>query len=477
MTEQLAAKQSAVVTARSELDAFRNASSLARQALAAQISDVLQAEKNRLAQQQKSVPAQISKPTPSDVGQSKDDKSGASLSAAGGGGGSGLRVLCIDGGGTRGVIPITVLEELERRSGKRIFELFDLICGTSTGGIIALAVSTLGLSAFECRQKYLSLADSVFRGNSVDKAARMMVGTTIYSVANLERFLNETFRDAKLDRDSKASQPITPSPLSAAGGAVGSGGAASPHSVNGLVRQPMAFVVMRKNADPGPFLARNYNLPSADRGVMTAVGSGGASAGATFQSFGHSGESGWLSMHAARATSAAPLYFPPYSDSIGASVAAASAPGDKKHSAAAAGKSSAAAVVAAANMYTDGGVGYNNSTEIALNEICALTQAMPSTTHIRCIVSLGTGNAPPDLSLKNKLLVTQVAGMLVAQCSSSEDVHQRMVRSCVLHGLSDRYFRLNPALPEQFPLDTAEIEKLTYVVRSGVFVVVADVLT
>lgn len=51
-------------------------------------------------------------------------------------------MLAIDGGGIRGLIPALVLTELERRAGRRAFELFDLIAGTSTGGILACALST-----------------------------------------------------------------------------------------------------------------------------------------------------------------------------------------------------------------------------------------------------------------------------------------------------------------------------------------------
>jgi uncharacterized protein len=51
-----------------------------------------------------------------------------------------VRVLAIDGGGIRGLIPALVLAELEQRSGRRVFELFDLMAGTSTGGIIASAL-------------------------------------------------------------------------------------------------------------------------------------------------------------------------------------------------------------------------------------------------------------------------------------------------------------------------------------------------
>ncbi|MCA0371007.1 MAG: patatin-like phospholipase family protein [Proteobacteria bacterium] len=52
-----------------------------------------------------------------------------------------VRILSIDGGGVRGVIPLTILSEIERRTGKPISESFDVITGTSTGGVIALSLS------------------------------------------------------------------------------------------------------------------------------------------------------------------------------------------------------------------------------------------------------------------------------------------------------------------------------------------------
>ena len=51
------------------------------------------------------------------------------------------RVLSIDGGGIRGIIPALVLAHLERQMGAPASELFDLIVGTSTGGILALGLS------------------------------------------------------------------------------------------------------------------------------------------------------------------------------------------------------------------------------------------------------------------------------------------------------------------------------------------------
>ena len=52
----------------------------------------------------------------------------------------GQRILCLDGGGLKGLILIEVLIYIERQAGRRITELFDWIVGTSTGGIIALAL-------------------------------------------------------------------------------------------------------------------------------------------------------------------------------------------------------------------------------------------------------------------------------------------------------------------------------------------------
>ena len=54
------------------------------------------------------------------------------------------RVLSIDGGGIRGIIPAMVIAHIERKLGKPAHELFDLMVGTSTGGILALGLSRPG---------------------------------------------------------------------------------------------------------------------------------------------------------------------------------------------------------------------------------------------------------------------------------------------------------------------------------------------
>lgn len=51
------------------------------------------------------------------------------------------KVLSIDGGGIRGILPALFLHEMEKKLKKPIAEVFDLIAGTSTGGILALSLS------------------------------------------------------------------------------------------------------------------------------------------------------------------------------------------------------------------------------------------------------------------------------------------------------------------------------------------------
>lgn len=71
------------------------------------------------------------------------------------------RILTIDGGGLRGILPATFLANLEESTGRRIVDHFDLIVGTSTGGIIALGLG-LGLSAREIANFYVTRGPSIF---------------------------------------------------------------------------------------------------------------------------------------------------------------------------------------------------------------------------------------------------------------------------------------------------------------------------
>jgi uncharacterized protein len=79
-----------------------------------------------------------------------------------------VKVLCIDGGGIRGLIPALVLAEIERRTGRRTAAMVDFVAGTSTGGILACALTRAGAdgaprySAQELAQIYIEEGPRIF---------------------------------------------------------------------------------------------------------------------------------------------------------------------------------------------------------------------------------------------------------------------------------------------------------------------------
>lgn len=75
-----------------------------------------------------------------------------------------FKILSIDGGGIKGLLPATILAHLEEAlgSGVRLRDRFDMISGTSTGGIIALGLGH-GKPAAEIRDLYLHRGGDIFK--------------------------------------------------------------------------------------------------------------------------------------------------------------------------------------------------------------------------------------------------------------------------------------------------------------------------
>jgi hypothetical protein len=75
----------------------------------------------------------------------------------------GLRVLCLDGGGTRGIAAVTTLRHLvDAMGGVEVCDAFDMIVGTSTGAIIAFLVGLRRESAADARIRYDTLIKRIF---------------------------------------------------------------------------------------------------------------------------------------------------------------------------------------------------------------------------------------------------------------------------------------------------------------------------
>jgi uncharacterized protein len=115
-------------------------------------------------------------------------------------------VLAVDGGGIRGIIPARVLEEIEHHFGRPISELFDLVAGTSTGGIIALGLTkpragttTPEFSAGELCKLYEDHGKEIF-SRSIWRRAGTVAGLAgvKYSARPLEELLDERFGDTLL---------------------------------------------------------------------------------------------------------------------------------------------------------------------------------------------------------------------------------------------------------------------------------------
>lgn len=115
------------------------------------------------------------------------------------------KVLSIDGGGIRGVIPATLLVEIEKETGKAIVDLFDLIVGTSTGGILACGLTVPNTSK---KPKY-SAADMLAlykdRGREIFDRSFWKGITSLGGVADeqydyrpLERILRQYMGNASL---------------------------------------------------------------------------------------------------------------------------------------------------------------------------------------------------------------------------------------------------------------------------------------
>ena len=113
-----------------------------------------------------------------------------------------FKILSIDGGGIRGLIPAKILAELEqelisKNPDFKLHEEFDLICGTSTGAILAIGIA-LGIPAIELVDFYKVHAKEIFPKwyfKILPQGARVLA-TSIYSNKKLRQKLKDAYTKA-----------------------------------------------------------------------------------------------------------------------------------------------------------------------------------------------------------------------------------------------------------------------------------------
>ncbi|KAE8808992.1 phospholipase A I [Hordeum vulgare] len=319
----------------------------------------------------------------------------------------GLRILSMDGGGMKGLATVQMLKQIEQGTGKRIHEMFDLICGTSTGGMLAMALGIKQMSLDQCEEIYTKLGKLVFAEpvpkdesatwkekldqlfKSSSQSFRVVVHGSKHSADQFERLLKEMCADDEGDLLIES-------------------------SVKGI---PKVFAVSTLvSAMPAqPYIFRNYQYPpgtlevspgmaeSPSTGAVGTVVSGapvGIKRGAFMGSCKHHV---W---EAIRASSAAPYYLDDFSDDV--------------------------------NRWQDGAIVANNPTIFAIRE----AQLLWPDTRIDCLVSIGCGSVPTK-SRRGGWRYLDTGQVLIESACSVERVEETL--DTLIPMLPEmQYFRFNP---------------------------------
>lgn len=110
-----------------------------------------------------------------------------------------FRILSLDGGGIKGAFSASVLATFEEEAGVAAVDHFDLITGTSTGGILAIGLG-LGIPAREILNFYEQKGQEIFPGTSLVERASGFLRQFIkpkHSHESLRAKLTEVFKDRK----------------------------------------------------------------------------------------------------------------------------------------------------------------------------------------------------------------------------------------------------------------------------------------
>lgn len=109
-----------------------------------------------------------------------------------------FKILSVDGGGIKGLYSSTILEHLERKYQASCSDFFDMLCGTSTGGLIALGIS-LKIPASEISKLYAENGKLIFpKQNKIVGLLRQTFWKGKYDDTKLKEILAQIFKDKVL---------------------------------------------------------------------------------------------------------------------------------------------------------------------------------------------------------------------------------------------------------------------------------------
>lgn len=124
-----------------------------------------------------------------------------------------LRILSLDGSGIKGHTSLLILKHIFRtiqiegglEKEPLPCDVFDLITGTSTGGLIAVMLGRLHMTIDECTQQYKAVSEKVFgsRPTTVGKVIRAILNTPIYDIKFLQEEVKKLLTSKEISEDAK----------------------------------------------------------------------------------------------------------------------------------------------------------------------------------------------------------------------------------------------------------------------------------
>lgn len=349
----------------------------------------------------------------------------------------GLRILSLDGGGSRGMVAVSLAKGLvESMGGVEVADSFDIITGTSTGGIIAFLIGLRRESSEDAVERYDALIKQIFVKSALS-STMMLFTTATYDEEYFMDILSDILGD-NIMLDSRA-DPAVPYVC-----CVASKMSSTPTHValfrnynyaGGELADPFTIDPDKARDDLDLPLQLEHDL--IRKTSYTKQKSVRPNSGYKIEGSRHPGSFRVLQRYALRASTAAPTVFKP--------------------------------VMMGNEMYCDGGIVASNPTAVAIHEARSIFPDTP----IELVVSLGTGGF---LEQKNSPRIgwDGIIGQIVNSATDAEQIHHVLEDVLGDKGLSainnqgsrvshkTRYYRLNPTLgmPDEFPIDVTEPAKL-----------------